>query len=523
MRHVARLTTGTAMAVLLGVTATPMVQQLTNTADEQAHPRARAGIHLPQSQAQSQAQHGPQYPNPFKAQAPGRPLPWLTGAEPAGMLSPKPGPGKHHSKQELTGPKGTRVWVPSLLTDTGIPYAAAHAYHHAARVENTVDPACHIPWTLLAGIGRVESDHGQYGGSVLAADGISHPAILGVPLNGRGNVAAIPDTDNGVLDHDTVWDRAVGPMQFLPSTWRSWARDGDGDGVANPNDINDAALAAAAYLCASGNDVANPAQMRVAIYSYNQSSYYVALVMAFQRGYQTGVFVMPPAPQPPHKHSHRHAQGAHHHAKPGHHKKPGKHPGKRPTRHQAATLVQAAGRPTGGLSPVRSLSGSPTHRPTTASTKTKPAATTSPSSSTSSGSTPKPSGATSGGSSTPSTSSPSTSPSTSSSPSASSSPSGSPSASASPTLTTVTGVLSACGKDWCVEGVPLDLGPASQLAATAAHDLDGDGKLETNAEEVAGLALTGKSVTLLVAQGSGSDTVYTINGVDYRFADGTFA
>ena len=82
------------------------------------------------------------------------------------------------------------------------------------------DPGCHLPWTLLAGIGRVESDHGRYGGSVLGNDGVPRPAIVGVALNGKGPVAAIHDTDNGAFDGDTVWDRAVGPMQFIPSTWR---------------------------------------------------------------------------------------------------------------------------------------------------------------------------------------------------------------------------------------------------------------------------------------------------------------
>ena len=82
-----------------------------------------------------------------------------------------------------------------------------------------MQPSCQIPWTLLAGIGRVESDHGRYGGSVLGTDGLPRPAIrrgrAERPRPGCGD----PDTDNGRFDGDKVWDRAVGPMQFIPTTW----------------------------------------------------------------------------------------------------------------------------------------------------------------------------------------------------------------------------------------------------------------------------------------------------------------
>ena len=111
------------------------------------------------------------------------------------------------------------------------------------------DPGCGLPWTLLAAIGRVESDHGRYGGSVLGFDARPQPAIVGIALNGQGPVRAIGDTDDGRWDGDPVWDRAVGPMQFIPGTWATSGRDGDGDGLADPHDLDDAALAAAAYLC----------------------------------------------------------------------------------------------------------------------------------------------------------------------------------------------------------------------------------------------------------------------------------
>jgi membrane-bound lytic murein transglycosylase B len=200
---------------------------------------------------------------------------------------------QRHRKIAIESAKGERVWTASSLAEHDVPSAALRAYKNAARTIDAQQPGCHLPWTLLAGIGRVESDHGRYGGSVLGSDGVPRPAIVGIALDGEGPVAAVPDTDNGRFDGDTVWDRAVGPMQFIPSTWRTAGRDGDGDGIASPNDIDDAALAAAAYLCHGGRDLSTVAGTRTAIFSYNPSNYYVALVSAFARGYKTGVFAIP--------------------------------------------------------------------------------------------------------------------------------------------------------------------------------------------------------------------------------------
>src|SRR4051794_23448998 len=118
-------------------------------------------------------------------------------------------------------------------------------------------------------------------------------------------------------------------MQFIPSTWRTAGRDGDGDGVRSPNDIDDAALAAAAYLCHGGRDLAGTANQRAAVFSYNASDYYVDLVSAFAHGYATGVFVIPSPPVTPDagdsvanhraaaKHAHaKHAQRAQHAKRP---------------------------------------------------------------------------------------------------------------------------------------------------------------------------------------------------------------
>jgi hypothetical protein len=87
-------------------------------------------------------------------------------------------------------------------------------------------------------------------------------------------------------------------------------------------------------------------------------------------------------------------------------------------------------------------------------------------------------------------------------------------------LADLSGVLAPCTGGWCVGGTVLDLGPASQLAAQAAFDYDGDGTVETNQAELEGLS--GTTVTLLVGQGTTPAVVYAIGGHGYRNADGSF-
>jgi membrane-bound lytic murein transglycosylase B len=182
------------------------------------------------------------------------------------------------------------------LAAGGIPETALRAYRHAAAA---APAGCAISWTLVAAIGRVESDHGRFGGATLQPDGLSWPPIIGVPLNGAGR-ALIRDTDGGRLDGDPVYDRAVGPMQFIPSTWALYASDGDGDGQANPFDINDAAAAAVSYLCAAGGDLTSLDGQRRAVLAYNHSADYVATVLTLAAQYAgTAPPVLPPEPAPP--------------------------------------------------------------------------------------------------------------------------------------------------------------------------------------------------------------------------------
>jgi membrane-bound lytic murein transglycosylase B len=204
----------------------------------------------------------------------------------------KSGPAASVTRVARSGEKAAAD-APSKVAANGIPAAALRAYRTAEATMSIADPSCGLSWGLLAGIGRVESDHGRYGGAVLGNDGTSTPQILGLPLNGVGPVAAIADTDNGELDGDTRWDRAVGPLQFIPSTWAMVGVDGDGDGNRDPHDIDDAALAAAAYLCVGDNDLSTPAGVSDAVYSYNHSADYVALVTGIAHAYASGAVALP--------------------------------------------------------------------------------------------------------------------------------------------------------------------------------------------------------------------------------------
>jgi membrane-bound lytic murein transglycosylase B len=167
-------------------------------------------------------------------------------------------------------------WARRTAAAAGIPEPAVAAY---ARATLEAPGSCDLGWTTLAGLGWVESQHGTIGGRVLDAGGRSSSPILGPALDGVGPVAAIRATASSSLLHgDAEWDHAVGPMQFLPSTWETWARDGDGDGAADPEDLDDAAAAAAAYVCGTGQDLSTGAGWLAAVYAYNHSASYVSSV-----------------------------------------------------------------------------------------------------------------------------------------------------------------------------------------------------------------------------------------------------
>lgn len=174
-------------------------------------------------------------------------------------------------------------WAASTASATGIPPRALISYAGASLTLQSEQPGCGLGWNTIAALGWVESGHGTHGGSAIGPDGIASPPILGPALDG-GQYDAVADSDGGALDGDPAGDRAAGPLQFIPSTWAEWGADGDGDGRADPQQLDDAALAAGRYLCHYG-DLSDPATWRTAVFAYNHVQSYVDLVAETANGY----------------------------------------------------------------------------------------------------------------------------------------------------------------------------------------------------------------------------------------------
>ncbi|MEV4545035.1 lytic transglycosylase domain-containing protein [Micromonospora echinaurantiaca] len=204
-------------------------------------------------------------PPPAQPGLPGTPLP--TGVLPPGGTLPT-GP--------AAGPVATgrpadalAAWAQQVGPKVGISPVAMQAYGYAELVLAETNRSCGLSWTTLAAIGFVESGHGQANNARLGPDGRALPEIIGLPLDGQGGRMRITDTDRGQLDQDTTYDRAIGPMQFIPTTWQEIGADADGDGRKDPHDLDDAALAAGNYLCKGGRNLTIPGDWWNAILSYN--------------------------------------------------------------------------------------------------------------------------------------------------------------------------------------------------------------------------------------------------------------
>jgi cell wall-associated NlpC family hydrolase len=165
-----------------------------------------------------------------------------------------------------------------------IPPRMLTAYKEAVQQVGTDVPKCQgMRWRILAGIAKVESNHAV--GRNIADNGDIRPKIYGVLLNGSGaggNTTVFPDTDGGKWDGTSQGERAVGPFQFLPSTWEGVGKDASGGKDADPHNADDAALGAAIYLCGNpARDLTKRAQLKAAILQYNHSNEYVANVLGW--------------------------------------------------------------------------------------------------------------------------------------------------------------------------------------------------------------------------------------------------
>lgn len=324
------------------------------------------------------------------------------------------------------------------VEDFAVPRTVLDSYRRAASSLAVSDPSCHLQWWVLAGIGRIESGHAA--GGRVDASGTTRGPILGPVLDGSlPGTAVIRDTDRGTLDGDTHFDRAVGPMQFVPATWASYASDGNHDGVASPNNVYDASLAAGRYLCSGSLDLATDAGLARAILRYNDSVDYLRSVLSWGLAYRDGTqSVLDSTSTVP----------------PG-------------SPHQPWTTVTAPGMPTALTS--HPTSSTTTARPTTSTTSSPGTSTTS----TSSSSTGTPTSATSSSSSTGSpTSSPSSTTSTTSGPTSTSSTSTSttctsaPSTSSTSTTSTTSTSSTTSSTDGPTSSCPPTTTPSGSTSGT---------------------------------------------------------
>jgi membrane-bound lytic murein transglycosylase B len=218
-------------------------------------------------------------------------------AGPAVVAVERPPISLHIAAATVTAPPPTTVVnSPGAL---GIPATALSAYRNAEQMMAGADPGCGISWNLLAGIGRIESMHAN-GGATDARGTVIRP-IYGPALDGTlpGNEVILQSS----IGAQVTYARAMGPMQFLPGTWARYASDGDGDGVADPQNLYDSTLAAARYLCSGGLNLRDQSQVMSAILRYNNSMPYARNVLGWAAAYASGVVPvdLPPVsgPAPP--------------------------------------------------------------------------------------------------------------------------------------------------------------------------------------------------------------------------------
>lgn len=165
----------------------------------------------------------------------------------------------------------------------GIPPVVFSAYIAAEANASSIEDGCVVDWPIIAGIWRVESNHATYGGHTINTDGVVTPPLFGPTLDGSTpGTAKIPDSDGGLLDGDPIWDRAVGPAQFLPGSWVAFGQDGNADGLADPHNVFDAALGTVAHLClVTPGDYTIQDDLARAVRGYNNSAAYVATVLGW--------------------------------------------------------------------------------------------------------------------------------------------------------------------------------------------------------------------------------------------------
>lgn len=216
---------------------------------------------------------------------------WELGTPiPAGIPPPAPEQVPAVETHKTTGRNADQLhdWAARRAGALGIPITALEAYGYAARVAEVENPNCHMPWTTLAAIGQIESHHGTYRHATLAPNGDVEPPIRGVRLDGSDGTLRIVESDEPDLADDDGVARALGPMQFIPETWRLYAVDANNDNIISADNIDDAALSAAGYLCWRGKNLATARGWITALRAYNDSNQYARAVRDWATAYAAG-------------------------------------------------------------------------------------------------------------------------------------------------------------------------------------------------------------------------------------------
>jgi cell wall-associated NlpC family hydrolase len=162
---------------------------------------------------------------------------------------------RHHDVPVSIAPStGTSTAPPGPVTVSEVRSVGDIPTDYVAWMQGAVAVECPgLPWEVLAGIAKVESDFGE---STL-------PGVAS-GSNAKG---------------------AEGPMQFEPATFRAYATVAPGGAdPASPYDAEDAIYSAARLLCADGGGT--PGLLNAAIFAYNHSAAYVALVLAYASAYE---------------------------------------------------------------------------------------------------------------------------------------------------------------------------------------------------------------------------------------------
>lgn len=178
----------------------------------------------------------------------------------------------------LAGLGGTQRPATARPATAGVPARIGQAYQAAAGRCPGLD------WTLLAAVGGVETNHGQFAGAAVDTDtGEATPWTFGPALNGTNHTAPLPIGPwTGWWGLAGPWQQAVGPMQFLPGTFAAHAVDADGDGTTNPHDVDDAVATTAAYLCSAAGDHLDGPDEIARIYNPGDAANYAAQLTAEQ-------------------------------------------------------------------------------------------------------------------------------------------------------------------------------------------------------------------------------------------------